>query len=219
MIFHDVEQNTDEWLDLRVGKITGSAISKIMANYGKAFGSPAKDYAVQIALERIKGVAQGSSYSNGHMERGHEQEPLARMEYENEFFCDVDNGGFFDCGTEGCSPDGLVYEDGVIEIKSVIPSVHYQVVKRNDIDPKYKWQLYFNLQKTGREWLDFVSYCHDYPSEKKLFVHRIYAKDCAEFFRQIDIRIAEFEALVTETINNINGGLPSEIPKTKESRA
>lgn len=205
MKFHDIEQNTDEWFALRVGKITGSAIGKIMANEGKAFGNPAKDYAVQIALERITGEAKGSSYSNGHMERGHEQEPLARMEYENEYFCDVSNGGFFDCGTEGCSPDGLVYDDGLIEIKSVIASVHYQNVKRDDVDPKYKWQYVFNLQKTEREWIDFVSYCHDYPSGKKIFVYRLYAKDCDESFKRVDDRLIEFEKLITETIKNIEG--------------
>lgn len=216
MTFHGVEQNTDEWLDLRVGKITGSAVGKIMANEGKAFGQPAKDYAIQIALERIKGTPQGSNYSNAHMERGHEQEPLARLAYENEYFCEVSNGGFFDCGNEGCSPDGLVYHDGSIEIKSVIPSVHYQNVKRNNVDPKYKWQHVFNLQKTEREWIDFVSYCHEYPTGKKLFVYRLYAngtyieKDgtvkCGDLFDRMDARLKEFEVLVSEVSKNINGG-------------
>lgn len=206
MEFHNIDQNTDEWLALRVGKITGSAIGKIMANEGKAFGPPAKDYAIQIALERITGKPQGNNYSNAHMERGHEQEPLARAAYEDEYFCDVSNGGFFDCGNEGCSPDGLVYEDGLVEIKSRIAKVHYQNVKRNDIDPGDKWQFYFNLQKTGRNWIDSISYCHEYPSGKKLFVCRLYAKDCIEFLERMDIRLAEFEKLITEVTNNIIGG-------------
>lgn len=221
MIFHDVDQNTDEWLDLRVGKITGSAIGKIMAvprkktdcptcdpkesELSKKFGEPAKKYAIQIALERITEEAQGDSYSNGHMERGHEQEPLARKAYEDEFFCDVSNGGFFDCGSEGCSPDGLVYDDGLIEIKSVIYSIHYKTVERNNIDPSYKWQLYFNLQKTEREWIDFVSYCHAYPKGNKLFVHRLHAVDLVEVFAKMDVRLKEFELLVSEVSKNING--------------
>jgi hypothetical protein len=205
MKFCDVVQNEDEWFAMRVSKITGSAISKIMANDGKAFSSPANDYAVQIALERITGKAKGSTYSNGHMERGHEQEPLARAAYEDEYFCDVTNGGFFDCGNQGCSPDGLVYEDGLIEIKSHISSVHYKNVKRNNIDPAYKWQLYFNLQKTEREWIDYVSFCADYPAGKRLFVHRVFAKDCAEVFAQMDRRLEEFEELIAETTKNIKG--------------
>jgi hypothetical protein len=120
MTFIDIDQNTDEWLILRCGKVTGSGVAKVMANDGAAFGQPAKDYAVQIALERLTGIPQGSNYSNAHMERGHEEEPLARVAYEDEFFCDVDNGGFFDCGDTGCSPDGLVGENGLIEIKSHI---------------------------------------------------------------------------------------------------
>lgn len=205
MKFHNVDQNTDEWIDLRAGKVTGSPFGKIMANEGKAFGPPANAYAIQIAIERMTGEAQGGGYSNGHMERGHEQEPLARKAYEDEYFCDVSNGGFFDCGNEGCSPDGLVYDDGLIEIKSVIPSVHYQTVKRNSFDPSYKWQLYFNLQKTGRKWIDFVSYCHDYPRGKKLFVHRLKAIDLTEIFDRMDARLKEFERLVIEVKNNIIG--------------
>lgn len=216
MKFHEVEQNTDEWIDLRVGKVGGSSIGKIMANEGKAFGQPAKDYAIQIAIERIKGEAQGGGYTNAHMERGHEQEPLARKAYEDEYFCEVSNGGYFDCGKSGCSPDGLVYDDGVIEIKSVIASVHYQNVKRNNIDPKYKWQHVFNLQKTGREWIDFVSYCHEYPVDKKLFVHKLYADGtytdknetvkCTELFDRVDNRLKKFEELVEEVTQNIIGG-------------
>ena len=107
MIFHDIEQNTDEWLDLRVGKITGSACSKMMANYGKAFGEPAKKMAITIAREQVTGLRSiNESFSNSHTERGHQQEPLARALYENEYFVDVTNGGFFECDGYGCSPDG-----------------------------------------------------------------------------------------------------------------
>ena len=69
----DCQQNTDEWLDMRAGKVTGSAIGKIMANYGKSFGEPAKKLAVDIAVERITGKRiTTNDYKNSHMERGHE---------------------------------------------------------------------------------------------------------------------------------------------------
>ena len=77
--FYDVEQNTDAWLQLRAGKLTSSNLGKVMANYGKAFGDPAKKLAVQIAIEQITGKPQESGYSNDHMDRGHEQEPIARI--------------------------------------------------------------------------------------------------------------------------------------------
>lgn len=196
MIFHDVQQNTNEWMDLRVGKIGGSSIGKIMANFGKAFGPPAHDLAVKLAIERITGKRYGESYTNAHMERGHEQEPVARALYEQECFCDVDNGGFFEDGHAGVSPDGLVYYDGLIEIKSVIASVHYKTVARGKHDPVYKWQLYFNLKVTGREWIDYVSFCSEFPEGRRLFIDRVLRSELDEKFAMIDSRLAEFEALV-----------------------
>jgi len=77
--FHDVDQNTDEWFAMRAGLLTSSKLGTVMANYGKAFGDPAKKYAVNIAIEQITGQPIPSTFSNDHMERGHEQEPVARM--------------------------------------------------------------------------------------------------------------------------------------------
>jgi len=245
MRFLDIDQNTDEWLNLRIAKLTGSSCSKVMASpneyqrflidagvyqigntrtkkllkkkyknvidadnaliemkkkdISKAFGLPAKQLAVQIAVEQLTGKRSNSdNYSNPHMERGHEQEPVARALYEDMYFVDVTNGGFFDCGNSGCSPDGLVGNDGIIEIKSVISSVHYANIKRGGIDPAYKWQIYFNLLKTERQWIDFVSYCADFPIDKRLYVHRICKADSESEFSQIIDREAQFFKLVDE---------------------
>ncbi len=203
MQFHDINQNTDEWLDMRMAKLTGSACSKMMANYGKAFGDPAKKAAVQIALEQITGKRQESGYSNDHMQRGREQEPIARALYELIYFVDVDNGGFFDCGDSGCSPDGLVCDDGVIEIKSVIATTHYATIKRGGFDPAYKWQLYFNLLKTGRDWIDFVSFCAEFPAGKQLYVFRINKSESDEQFQMIIDREKQFFELVNEVKERI----------------
>jgi len=198
MIFHDIEQNSDEWLGMRAGKLTGSAFSKIMANYGKAFGNPAKNLAMNIATERVTQKPIGSGYSNEHMERGHEQEPIARMLYEDELFCEVDNGGFFDCGNVGCSPDGRVGGDGLIEIKSVIPNIHLATVKRQSYDPTYRWQLIGNLYYTQRDYIDFVSYCADFPEGKRLFVCKLERKQLELEFDQLIKRVSEFMVLVDE---------------------
>ena len=206
MIFHDVEQNSDPWLDLRMGKLTGSGCSKIMANYGKAFGEPAKKAAITIAREQVTGMRSiNDSYSNAHMERGHEQEPVARMLYESMYFVDVTNGGFFECDNCGCSPDGLVGDDGLIEIKSVIDNVHYDNIRRGGIDPSYKWQIYFNMLKTGRDWIDFVSYCADFPPATRLYVHRVQRDECAEQFAMIEEREKQFFKLVEEAKIIIRG--------------
>lgn len=203
--FIDVEQNTDEWFDLRAGKLTSSKIGCIMANHGKAFGEPAKKYAVNIAIEQITGKTIASSYSNEHMERGHEQEPIARMLYERETFSPVSNGGFFESDFIGCSPDGLVNNDGVIEIKSVIAPVHFANIKRNTVDPTYKWQCVANLLFTGREWMDFISFCSDFPEGKQLFIHRMLKQDYVECFEMLTNRINEFKLLVEDTVDIITG--------------
>lgn len=202
-MFHDIAQNSDEWLELRTGKLTGSAIAKVMANYGKAFGEPAKKLAVDIALAQITGKSHANGYTNEHMERGHEQEPLARLEYENRFFCDVTNGGFFDNGFTGCSPDGLIGDDGVLEIKSVIPSVHYERIRTNKYDSTYHWQLVFNLKETERDWIDFASYCQAFIETKRLITFRLYRRDLEEDFEKIDARVGEFYALVEQIKNDI----------------
>ena len=194
--FIDVEQNTEEWYGLRAGKLTSSKLGVVMANFGKAFGEPAKKYAVNIAIEQITGVPISSDYSNEHMQRGHEQEPIARLLYEQETFDDVTNGGFFSSEFIGCSPDGLVNNDGAIEIKSVITTVHFANVKRNGVDPAYKWQCIGNLKFTGRDWLDFVSYCECFPEGKKLYRFRLNKSDYLDEFRMIDERVDEFKKYV-----------------------
>ena len=201
-MFIDIEQNTDEWLSLRGGHLTGSAISKVMANFGKAFGDPAQKLAVDIALEQITGVSISNNYTNEHIQRGHEQEPIARQLYEREYFCEVTNGGFFDNGFTGCSPDGIV-DDGLIEIKCVIPSVHYKRVKNGGFDSAYRWQLMFNLRESGKDWIDFVSFSANFTEDKRLYVHRIYASEQAEDFEKMDKRIAEFTRLVYEIKQDI----------------
>jgi len=201
----DIEQNTPEWFQLRSGRFGGSSIGTIMANYGKAFGAPAHKLAVKIAIEQITGAPIESTYSNAHMERGHEQEPIARQLYEMEYFCDVTNGGYF-IGDDytGVSPDGLVGENGEIEIKSVIASVQFDTVKRGKHDPSYKWQLPFELKISGREWIDYISFCSEFPEGKRLFVERIHADDFNDQFKMLNIRTDEFKRLIDDKKKTIN---------------
>ena len=197
--YHDVEQNTEEWFQLRAGKLTSSSLASVMANYGKAFGDPAKKLAVNIALEQVTGKHTESTYTNEHMERGHEEEPLAKALYEEENFCEVVNGGFFDCGFFGFSPDGLVGDDGLIEIKSAIPAAHFSRVKRQALDPTYKWQCIANLKESGRDWLDFISYCGAFPPESRLYVFRLHRASCEDEFNQIDTRLEDFKQVVEDS--------------------
>jgi len=206
MIFHDVNQNGDdgEWMSLRTGRVTMSNAGKLMANFGKAFGDPAKDYALQIALEIATGRKSEFGFSNEHMQRGHDQEPIARMMYENENFVSVTNGGFFDCGDYGTSPDGLVGDNGIIEIKSVIPKTHRATIKRAAIDPAYKWQVIGHLDCTGRDWCDFVSYCSDYPESKQLVTYRVNRCDVENEIEQLRERRNQFMLIIAEELKELN---------------
>ena len=198
-IFKDVAQGGDEWFNLRLGKATSSKFGAFMANYGAAFGPPAHKYALQLALERITGERSEFSFSNAHMDRGNIQEPDARELYEQTYFVDVENGGFFDCGEYSGSPDGLVNNDGVIEIKSVVAETHYKTLKRGSFDPAYKWQIAGHLDTTGRDWVDFVSYCSDFPEDRKLIVHRVTKGDFEKELEMLRSRRDEFLKLVRET--------------------
>ena len=122
---------------------------------------------------------------------------------ETEIKVDVTNGGFFDCGEFGDSPDGLVGNDGVIEIKSVIASTHYATLKRGSFDPAYRWQLVGHLDCTGRDWVDFISYCSDFPEAGQLIVYRQDRDNFKEELQRLADRRAQFLELVSETVKHI----------------
>jgi len=200
MIFHDVKQNTEEWFQLRKGKVTTSKLGLVMANYGKAFGEPAKRYAFRLAKEQVTGMLnEDESFTNKHMENGHLYEPIANDCYQEETFYTVSNGGF--CEHEklsvGGSPDGLILDfNGGIEIKSVIDWTHRNNIKRNSIDPSYKWQILGNIWICELEWLDFVSYGYSYTESKKLFTHRATSDFYSEDIKKIQPRLELFLELI-----------------------
>ncbi len=201
-IHTDIEQNTEEWLDLRIGRVTASKASTVMANYGKAFGEPAKNYAVQIALEQIRGVRlHHDTYTNAHMQRGHEEEPIARQLYGDIYFCDVKDGGFVTLGDDlGASPDGLVGDHTIVEIKSGLPHVHYARMRRGKIDPAYWWQCIVLLIVTGRRHLHFAAYCADFPEDSRLLVYELDATsdEVGEAIAKFDTRMTEFRELISD---------------------
>lgn len=192
MKYWDIHQNSEEWLNIRAGKVTGSKFGTFMANDPGGFGDTAKKYAVQKAIERITGRRIIEGFSNEHTDRGHDQEPIAKKLYEDRYFVDVLPGGFFDCGDYATSPDGLVNNDGLIEIKSVIASVHYATLKRGSFDPAYTWQIAGHLDCSNREYCDFVSYCSEFPEGKDLFVYRIYRDEFKDKIERLRERRAKF---------------------------
>ena len=202
MIFYDIEQNSDEWFNLRAGKPTTSNFSKFMANYGKAFGEPAQKYAFKLAKEQVTGVkSDEESYSNSFMDLGHEWEPVARAEYEEQTFNVVSNGGF--CESEkynvGGSPDGLILDsNGGIEIKSVIDWTQRNTIKRGSFDPSYRWQILGNIWLCDLDYVDFISYGYNYTNDKKLFIHRVTKEEYQNEIDLIEPRLEQFLELIEQ---------------------
>ena len=170
-MIHEIEQNTEEWFQLRIGKITASNFAKVMANNGKAFGNPAKEYAMRTALESRTGITL-DSYTSDWMERGKMLEAQARELYEGYAFSDVLLGGFCEKGRFGASADGRPIE-GLVEIKCVKYNTHFERLIKGGFDTSYRWQMNGQMWVYDKPWCDFVSYCPEFPPEKQLYVFRV----------------------------------------------
>ena len=167
----DIEQGADEWHALRRGKITASAVSRLITTTGKpANNDTSRAQLLQLLAERITGESEASFYGDD-MARGHLLEPLARDLYAKHY-SPVTECGFITatlCGVElGYSPDGLVGDDGLIEIKSPRQKNHLKALLANEMPAEYVPQVQLGLAVTGRSWCDFISYAPGLP----LFVHR-----------------------------------------------
>lgn len=202
--FIDVEQNTDDWDELKLGKISGSNAGVFMANDGKSFGEPAKKYARKLAIERATDMPSGMQITaSEQMNRGHEQEPQAIKLYEKKYLVKVSNGGFFDFEYYGCSPDGLVDEKGIIEVKSHEGHIFLENLDKSP-PSNYKWQLVMNMWVTGADWVDFVLYSAYMPIGKQLFIRRYTQQNLAFETERFKLRFFEFEKLVKSYQDRIN---------------
>jgi len=202
-MIHDVEQNTEAWMTLRMGKVTASNFPKIMANYGKAFGNPAKDYAKRVAIESFTKTPV-ETFKNEWMERGHELEQWARSAYEMQTFNVVLPAGFSEIGYFGASADGLVDDDGLIEIKSVKYNIHFDRLQKGRFDSSYEWQMRGQLWLYDRAWCDFVSYCPEFPPDKQLYIFRV-ERDL-ELEKRLIGRLDEFLDLLDTYIEVLQSG-------------
>jgi len=154
-VFNDVLQNTDEWLELRQGRFTSSSfkdlfMGKATAGYQKAIYRP--------VYERLTGESP-ESFSSDYMARGHEMEPYAVEQYEMETFNDTSNGGFWTMGEWiGASPDSMIGENGLLEIKSPAFNTMINYLLKGELPKIYHWQVYGQMYVTGREYCDFMSF-------------------------------------------------------------
>ncbi|GAG80752.1 unnamed protein product, partial [marine sediment metagenome] len=159
MIIHDMEQGTEEWLRVRMGKVTASNFAISMAK-GKSGGVSKTRTTLmhKLIAERLTNEPQ-ETYRNGAMEWGTETEPAAREYYEAVNDCIVKEVGFVEHNEYiGCSPDGLVSEDGLLEIKCPNSATHIGYILADKLPAVYKAQVQGQLWVTDRKWCDFVSY-------------------------------------------------------------
>lgn len=191
MIIHDVKQGTDEWFQLRLGKFTGSDGQAVAAN-GKGLETLIFEKAAEIITGKSK-----PSYTNPDMERGNELEAMARNSYELESGKLVKQVGFCEMDEfTGSSPDGLIDEDGMVEIKCKNDANFARFLFDHKIDPEHNWQIQFNLMVTGREYCDYVIFNENFP--KTTIITRIdrNESDIAKLKAGVAMGIAQLKAIL-----------------------
>jgi hypothetical protein len=162
----DCQQNSPEWSRARLGIPTASKFATVMA---KGQGKTRSEYMRKLAGEIITGEPM-DSFSNHHMERGHEMEAEARELYAFMHDCEPQLVGFVRNGPKGCSPDSLVDTDGLVEIKTKSPHILIECFERGHVcPPEHVAQCQGALWVAEREWIDFVAYWPRMP----LFVVRV----------------------------------------------
>lgn len=170
-------QGSPEWFAARLGKVTASRVADIIAkiNMGASASASRRNYMAQLVAERLTGqVAKG--YSSPAMEWGSEVEAEARAAYEFYADADVQQVGFVPhllIAEAGASPDGLVGQFGLVEIKCPNTATHIDNLINQKIPARYVTQMQWQMACTQRDWCDFVSFDPRMPESMKLFVQRV----------------------------------------------
>jgi putative phage-type endonuclease len=198
-----MEQRTEEWFSARLGKVTASRVADVVAKTKSGYSASRANYMAQLVVERMTNK-QAESYSNAAMEWGTEQEPLARAAYEAEVGVLVDEVGMIDHPTvemSGASPDGLVGDDGLVEIKCPTTATHIDTLMGEEAPKKYYDQMQWQMACTGRKWCDFVSFDPRMPEGLQLFVKRVERND--EYIAMLESEVATFLQEVSDKVNKL----------------
>lgn len=159
----NVEQGTPEWLACRLGIPTASEFQTLLAKgRGGGVSKERITYLRKLAGERLTGEPMWT-YTNEHMERGKEMEGEARDLYAMVAAVEPAQVGFLRRGDVGCSPDSLIGDDGLLEIKTKLPHLQIAVLEDGVVPPEHMAQLQGQLLVSGRRWVDFVSYWPGLP--------------------------------------------------------
>jgi putative phage-type endonuclease len=174
--FVNLIQGSDEWKLARLGKVTASRIADVVAKTKNGWGASRANYMAELLVERLTGIPT-AGYENDAMKFGTATEPEARMEYNlHTAGPGIQQVGFVPHPTiamAGCSPDGLIDDDGLVEIKCPNSSTHIETLLGKCVPGKYEKQIQFQFACTGRKWCDFVSYDPRMPELMRLFIKRV----------------------------------------------
>jgi putative phage-type endonuclease len=189
------EQRSTEWFEARMGCVTASRTADVMAKTKSGYAASRANYMAELICERLTGERQGG-FSSAAMQWGTETEPQARMAYEIMTGATVVETGFVlhpEIAGFGASPDGLIGEDGLIEIKCPNTATHIETLLNDKVPGKYITQMHVQMLCTGRAWCDFVSFDPRLPVDMQMFVRRV------EFDQELaDQIVTEVQAFIAE---------------------
>lgn len=201
----ELDQGTEAWLRARLGKVTASRLADVVAKTKSGWGASRYNYMAELVAQRLTGqLAQ--SFTNAAMQWGTEHEADARKAYEDRHGVFVEQVGFLEHPRilmTGASPDGLVNEDGLIELKCPNTATHIETLLGAEIDKKYLLQMQWQMACTGRAWCDFGSYDCRMPEPMQLHVRRVQRddaliatleKDVSEFLAELSLKVKDLEA-------------------------
>ena len=195
-----IEQGSPEWFAMRAGKVTASKAADVMSAITTA---GYRNYLADLVVERLTGN-KTESFTNAAMQWGVDQEPIARAEYEVKTGNFVDQIAFVDhpaIANFGCSPDGLVGDDGLIEIKCPNTATHIDYVMQDKVPTKYIPQIQCQLAVTGRKWCDFVSFDPRLPDGLQILFVRL--ERYVEYIEKLEARVVKFLDEVNSAVNGL----------------
>ena len=204
-----IEQGSDEWKRIRAGKVTASRVSDVVAKTKSGPSASRATYMGELLAERLTGQT-AERFKSPAMQWGNDTEADARAAYSFYTGQDVAEIGFVDHPTvamSGASPDGLVGDNGLVEIKCPNVSTHVETLLVGSIPNKYRTQMMWQLACTGRRWCDFVSYDPRLPEHMRLFVRRV--ERCDKTIADLGAEIVKFLLELNATIDDLNEKYPA----------
>jgi putative phage-type endonuclease len=205
----EIIQGSDEWKALRLGKVTASRVADVVAKTKSGYSASRANYMAQLIAERLTNTV-AEAYTNAAMQHGTETEPEARAAYEFYQGVAVKEVAFVPhpkIDQAGCSPDGLVGDDVLVEIKCPNTATHLETLLGQAVPSKYEAQMQFQMACTGRKFCDFVSYDPRMPENMRLFIKRLPRDDkriseleseIAAFLLEMAVKLSELNSLYGE---------------------